>query len=103
MKITKINTKNVLKFDNIEIDELTVADEEQAVRIANAESGYDFMLALLAIACTFDGKKYVMEDLRDLSRNDFLPLIKELTGKSQKDLESTPSNLQGTEELISKA
>lgn len=103
MNITRINTKNLLKFENVEIDELTVEDEEKAVTIANAESGYNFMLALLSIACTFDGQKYPMEDLKRLSRSDFLQLMQALTGKSPQDLEKTLSDSQGTQNSTTQA
>lgn len=97
MKITRVNTKNILEFQNIEMDELTVEDEEKAVEIAGTESGYPFMLALLHIACTFDGQKYPMEDLKRLKREDFLELARELTGKRQSNSEEISSNSQDTE------
>jgi len=94
MKINKINTKNILEFENVDIDELTVEDEEKAVNMAGAEQGYNFMLAMLSIACTFDGKKYTMEELRGLKRTDFLELMQNLNSNAPIKSEETLSSSQ---------
>lgn len=98
MKIKKTKATDILRFKEVEMREASVEDEIQAVKISGVDQGYDFQLALLAVLCTFDGQKYVMEDLKKLSRADFLQLLKALTGLKQEDLQKMSSDSSGTED-----
>lgn len=102
MQITKVKDEKFLRFENVEMKECGVEDEEKAFKIAGVAEGYDFQLALLAQLCTFDGKKYVMEDLRKMSRADFLDLVRALTGLTTEDLQKISSSSQDTEDFHTK-
>ena len=102
MNITRINTKKIFEFTDVEIDEPTVQDEMMAVKISGDEQGYDFILALLAQVCTFDGKKHTMEDLRSMKRTDFLQLTQALRGKKSEDSEKTLLSSQDTAKSTTK-
>jgi len=102
MKIQKVKDASILKFTDVVMKEATILDEIKAVKIAGTDKGYDFQLALVAQLCTFDGKKYVMEDLKQLDRADFLELLMALSGLKRKDLEKMSSDSQDTEDSHTK-
>jgi hypothetical protein len=74
MKITKIPAENVLTFENVELREPSTDDYIKAETIAGMTTGFKYTLALISITGTFDGNKYVMEDLQKLNGDDFLKL-----------------------------
>lgn len=74
-RITKIECRNPFNFESAEVREPKMADFIEAEKIAAAQSGFKFMVALVSIIATFDGEKKPFEVLQDLKFSDFLELI----------------------------
>lgn len=75
MKIKKLKNKDILVFEEAEVHEATIEDEEKAYLISGESRGYAFSRAIIAQCCTFDGKKLVAEDLKKMRRDDFLYIL----------------------------
>lgn len=95
MNIVRVDSKS-LKFENIEIRSANIADLLMAERIAGSSEGLNYALALLSQVATFDGKKLVMEDLKDMAAQDFLHLSQELLNAGLDDLKNQLSPSQDT-------
>jgi len=78
MKITRKSAADALVFAEVEFREPTVADMLQAERLAGKGEGIEYLVALVSLVATFDGRQLVPEDLRRMSLPDFLQLSQEI-------------------------
>ncbi len=79
MHIKKVEgDKKPLDIKEVEIRDALVEDLIAAERIAGSPQGFHFLLAVISLVATFDGKTLVFEDLERLKGRDFLDLTEEL-------------------------
>ena len=77
-KVKKVENANVFKFQEVEYRNALVADSINAEKVSGQSEGIEFLLALMAECCTFDGKKVVYEQIRQMESDDFLELSEAL-------------------------
>lgn len=97
MKITKKTGGDVLKVDNVELNEPTVGTLIAAERISGKSSGFEFLAAAISQVGTFDGKPLPPEEIRRLSSSDFLELVAESGLVDMETLPDGSSTLPGKE------
>lgn len=73
IKVNKLKTGKDIR--EVVINEASVQDIIEASRVSNANEGMMFMTALVAQICTFDGKPYTYEEVKELPANVFLELM----------------------------
>ncbi len=82
MKITILENENALRFESVELREIEGEDFQKAKNRAGTKSAIKFYLALISLICTFDNKKYTIEELYNLKSEDFKALIKQIDEKA---------------------
>lgn len=80
MEIVKTESKLKTTYEKVEMREPKVADMIAAQRISGQAEGMKFEAALMAQICTFDGKQLQMEDVEEMSMDDFFLLKDTLFG-----------------------
>lgn len=92
MKITKVEgSKKPFKPQNVEIQDVLVEDLITAERVSGKSSGFQFLAAVAAAACIFDGKREPAEEVQRMEMDDFLELTDAcgLNGRSTSQSESS--------------
>lgn len=92
-KIKKVENKQVFNFKEVEYRTALVADSINAEKVCGQSEGIEFLLALIAECCTFDGKKVVYEQIRQMESEDFLDLSEAL-GFEPTGVESQPAGAE---------
>ena len=81
MKISLKKNESIPRYENVEIIEPLTKDSIAALRIAGdigGDNNLNFVAALIARCCLFDGKKLTYEEVLNLPSNDFLAISMEL-------------------------
>lgn len=81
MKIKLKKNTQAARYENVEIIEPMTKDSIAAMRVAGSMDGnnnLNFVAALVARCCLFDGKKLTYEEVLNLPSNDFLSIAMEL-------------------------
>lgn len=103
MKITVHKAESQVVIKEVKINEPTVQNIIDAARISGANEGMEFMAALVAQICTFDGEAKVYEDLIKLPARIFLELSGALVTSGVLPSEEVPSTLSAKAGLATKA
>jgi len=74
MKVTKIEQQGVFSPQDVEVREPLVEDLINAERISGKSSGFEFLAAVAASVCIFDGVAQPAEEVQKLAAKDFLSL-----------------------------
>ncbi len=99
MKIKKVERKDKLKVQEVEITEPLVEDFLQAEKIAGTDRGFSYALALLSRIALFDGRKLPPEEIRKLSGKDFLELAEAFADFGLEEYAAELSSSQGRQGL----
>jgi len=82
MKITLKKNDQAARYENVEIIEPLTKDSIAAMRVAgdvgSGGNNLNFVAALIARSCLFDGKKLTYEEVLNLPSNDFIAISMEL-------------------------
>ena len=74
MKVTKVDQPGVFRPQDVQIREPLVEDLINAERVSGKSSGFEFLAAVAASVCIFDGAAQPVEEVQKLSAADFLEL-----------------------------
>lgn len=76
MKVTRVeNEVKPLKFNEVGIREPLVGDLITAERISGKTEGYEYAAAVISQVGTFDRQSLPPEEIRRISKTDFLSLL----------------------------
>lgn len=101
MEIIEVKEEKKFNFEKVEFRKPKMKDLRMAELIAKATEGMTYGLAIISQVCTFDGKKYVMEDLDEMEADDFLELSQRLQGTNSMTSGNQSSSLPDTQDLVS--
>lgn len=90
MKINKLTTNNTFAAANVEVRDPLVEDLIEAERMTGKNQGFEFLIAVIARCCTFDGKTLFPDELRKLPSADFLAISESL---ALVDMKTSPKEL----------
>ncbi len=74
MKVTKVEKADVFSPEEVAVREALVEDLVNAERVTGKSSGFEFIAAVAASACMFDGAAQPVEVVMKMSADDFLSL-----------------------------
>jgi hypothetical protein len=74
MKVTKVEQKGIFRPQDVQVREPLVDDLINAERISGKSSGFEFLAAVAAAVCVFDGAAQPAEEVQRLTAKDFLEL-----------------------------